>query len=136
MVISRRNDHGEHLEVDNFKFERVHSFKYLEVTVNSTINYHEEIKIRTVAANKCYYSLANIFKSKQVSLKFKTTLHKFVIRPVILYACETWPTTKGDEEKIAILQKRILKRIYGPRKNNETGQYKIRNNIELRQLHE
>lgn len=53
----------------NYFFESVHSFKYLGATINSINNNHEEIKIRTTAINKCYYSLANIFKSKQGSLK-------------------------------------------------------------------
>jgi len=55
MVISRRENHGEHIEVENFKFDRVHSFKYLGVTINSKNNNYEEINIRTTAANKCYY---------------------------------------------------------------------------------
>lgn len=42
------------------------------------------------------------------------TLYKVVIRPVILYACETWPLTEGDEDKIAIFERRI----FGPKRNN------------------
>jgi len=38
------------------------------------------------------------------------------------------------KERIEILERRILRRIYGPKKNNETGQYEIRSNTELRQL--
>jgi len=63
MVILRRENLGEYIEVDYFKFERVHSFKYLGVTINSKNNNHIEINIRTIAANKCYYRLTSIFKS-------------------------------------------------------------------------
>lgn len=52
MIISRRENHGKYLEVENYKFERVASFKYLGVTINSKYYNHEEIKIRTTAANK------------------------------------------------------------------------------------
>jgi hypothetical protein len=45
MVISRRENHGKHLKVENFKFEGVHSFKYLGFTINSKNNNHEEIKL-------------------------------------------------------------------------------------------
>lgn len=114
MVISRRENHGTHIEVENCKFEREHSFKYLSVSIKySKNNNHEEINIKTTAANKCYYELTSIFKSKQVSIKSKITLCIVITRPVLLYACETWPTTKGD--KIAIFERRILKRIYGPK---------------------
>ena len=90
MVISRRENHGEYIEVENFNFERVYSLKYLGVTINSNNNNHEEINTRITAANKCYYGLTSIFKSK--SIKSKITLYKVIIRPVLPYACETWPT--------------------------------------------
>ncbi|KAL4152688.1 hypothetical protein QTP88_000521 [Uroleucon formosanum] len=135
MVISRRENHEENLEVENYKFERVQNFKYLGVTINSKNNNHDEIKIRLTAANKCYYGVTSILKSKQVSLKSKITIYKVIIRPVLLYACETWPTTKGDEDKLAILERRILRRIFGPKINNMTQQYEKRNNIEIQQLY-
>jgi len=31
-----------------------------------------------------------------------------------MYACEAWASTKADEGKIAIFEKKILRRIYGP----------------------
>lgn len=135
MVISRRENHEENLEVENYKFERVQNFKYLGVTINSKNNNHDEIKIRLTAANKCYYGVTSILKSKQVSLKSKITIYKVIIRPVLLYACETWPMTKGDEDKLATLERRILRRIFGPKINNMTQQYEKRNNIEIQQLY-
>lgn len=63
MVISRQENHGDHLEVENCKFKRVRSFKYLGVTINSKNNNYKEIKIRTTAGNKCYYGLMNTLKS-------------------------------------------------------------------------
>jgi len=62
--------------------------------------------------------LTNILKSKQVSLKSKITLYKEVYSyQTNLYECETWHTTEGNEDKIAILE-RILRRINGPKINN------------------
>jgi len=89
MVISRRENHEENLEVENYKFERVQNFKYLGVTINNKNNNHDEINIRLTAANKCYYGVTSILKSKQVSLKPKITIYKVIIGPVFLYACET-----------------------------------------------
>jgi len=40
--------------------------------------YHDEIKIRKTAENKCYYRVTSILKSKQVSIKSKITLYKVV----------------------------------------------------------
>lgn len=54
-------------------------------------------------------------RTKQVSLKSKTTIYKVIIKPVLLYVFHTWPT-KGNEEKIAVLESRLLRRIYRPKK--------------------
>lgn len=62
------------------------------------------------------------------------SLCKIVIRPVLLYARKTWPTTKGNKEKISILKKRILRKIYGP-KINITQRYELRSNLEFQQLY-
>jgi len=83
MVISRRENHEENLEVENYKFERIHNFKYLGVTINSKNNNHDEIKIRVTTANKCYYGVTSILELKQVSIKSKITIYKVIIRPVL-----------------------------------------------------
>jgi len=54
-------------------------------------------------------------------------------RPVIMYACETWPTTQGDENRLAIMERKFLRKIYGP-KRNEDQTYEIRSNRELQEL--
>jgi hypothetical protein len=58
MILSRRNHNTNNLKVDEYKFERVQSFKYLGAGNNKSANCHEEIKKRLMAANKCYYSLS------------------------------------------------------------------------------
>jgi len=46
-----------------------------------------------------------------------------------LYTCETWPTTKGDKDKLAIFERRI----FGPKINNITQLYEKRSNIRPKQ---
>jgi len=106
---------------------------YTVYTVYTHVLYY--ILYIITAVNKRYYGLKSIFKSKQLSIKSKITLYKVkVIKPVLLYACEKWPITKGDEDKIVIFERKILRRIYGPKRNNITQQYEIRSNIKLQQL--
>lgn len=48
-------------------------------------------------------------------------MYKVAIRPVLLYAYETRPTTKRNEDKIAIFERKILRRIiFGSKINNIT----------------
>jgi len=70
------------------------------ITINNKNNDREEIKMITTAGTNANYGLTSTLKLKQVSIESKIiTLYAVVIRPVILYACETRPTTKGDEMK-------------------------------------
>jgi len=98
--------------------------KYLVMTrETSDISYnnmHNEIKIRISAANKGYYALEKLFKSKFLSIRqSKERLYLSFLQPVLTFACETWSTTKGDVEKMACFERRVLRRIYGPILENE-----------------
>jgi hypothetical protein len=59
-------------------------------------------------------------------------LCKTLIRPVLLYGCETWAINRHNEEKIAIFESKALRKIYGPTYDN--GRWRIRYNNELYQL--
>uniref|UniRef100_A0A2S2QGX8 Uncharacterized protein n=1 Tax=Sipha flava TaxID=143950 RepID=A0A2S2QGX8_9HEMI len=104
MVVKRGNQlhQNRNLVIGNYCFEKVECFKYLEVDLNSRNSYHEEINLRVKSGNKCYFALQKTFKSKVISKKLKMKLYKVLVRPVILYACETWPTSKEDERKLAV----------------------------------
>ena len=109
------------------------NFKYLGVGINSLADIHEEIHRRITAGNKCYFSLVQLFKSKKLSRKTKIRLYKTLIRPIVLYACGAWASTKSDENKLMVFERKILRRIFGPKRNNE-GSYEIRSNRELNAL--
>jgi len=55
-------------------FERVEKFKYLGVNINENAVSHEEIRLRLVAANKCYFGLVPLLKSKLLSWKTKNNV--------------------------------------------------------------
>jgi len=77
----------------------VANFKYLGVNINENADSHEEIRLRLTAANKSYFGLVSLIKSKMLSWKTKITLYKVLIRPVALYgACAT---AKTDENRLA-----------------------------------
>jgi len=61
-------------------------------------------------------------------------LDKVLVRPVILYARETWSTSKEDKRKLVVLERKFLQCIFGPRKNDQTDEYEIRSNKEIKNL--
>jgi len=58
-------------------------------------------------------------------------LYKVIGRPIITYAYETWPTTLEDERKLAIVERKFLRKISGHKINNVTQRYEIRSNEEV-----
>ncbi|XP_022171125.1 uncharacterized protein LOC111034293 [Myzus persicae] len=66
--------------------------------------------------------------------KTKIRLYKTLVRPIVLYACGAWASTKSDENKLRIFERKVLRRIFGPKRNDE-GNYEIRSNRELNALY-
>jgi hypothetical protein len=58
---------------------------------------------------------------------------KTVILPVVLYGCETWSLTLGEEYRLRVFENREL-RIFGP-KRKEDGSWKKLHNDELHDLY-
>jgi len=133
MCVSRREHLQNAITVKDLLFERVQNFKYLGVNINSQGDSHEEIHRRIAAGNKCYFSLVQLFRSKILSRKTKIRLYKTLLRPIVLYSCGSWASTKSDENKFMIFERKILRRIFGPKRNDEGG-YEIRSNRELNAL--
>jgi hypothetical protein len=59
-------------------------------------------------------------------------IYKTVIRPVATYGSETWTLTKSDENLLRILERKILRKIYGPVQEGDI--WRIRYNEELNRL--
>jgi RNAse (barnase) inhibitor barstar len=133
LIVSRREQVQNSLVVGGFTFERVSNFKYLGVDVNQQANSHEEIKRRITAGNKSYFALVPVFKSRLISKNTKIRLYKVLIRPIVLYACGAWASTKSDEKRLLLFERKILRRIYGP-KRIEENIYERRTNAELRAI--
>lgn len=113
------------------KIEIVQNFHYLGTMINNNHNELQEIQNRILKANRTYYALLSMFKSKNVHPYTKIRLYKTMIRPVLIYGCETWAMTKNSENLINAFERKILRRIFGP--INDQGIWRIRYNRELYQ---
>ena len=52
---------------------------------------------------------------------------KSIILPVVLYGCETWSLTLREESRLRIFENGILRRIYGPRRDENAGWRRLHN---------
>jgi hypothetical protein len=55
--------------------------------------------------------------------------------PVVLYGCETWSLTLREEHRLRVFENRVLRRIFGPKRDEVTGEWKKLHNEELRDLY-
>jgi hypothetical protein len=70
--------------------------------------------------------------SKTSKLEFK---QKPIILPVVLYGCETWSLTFREEHRLRMCENRVLRRIFGPKRDEVTGCLRKLRNEELHNLY-
>jgi hypothetical protein len=58
-----------------------------------------------------------------------------MILPVVLTGCETWSLTLIEERRLRVFEKRVLRRIFGPKRDNVTGECTKLHNDELNDLY-
>ena len=51
--------------------------------------------------------------------------------PVFLYGCETWSLTLREERKLRVFENKVFKRIFGPRRDEVTGDWRRLHNEEI-----
>jgi len=70
-----------------------------------------------------------------LSKNLKIKIYRTVILPVVLYGCETWSLTLREERKLRLLENRVLRRIFGPKRDEVTGEWRKLHNEELNDLY-
>jgi hypothetical protein len=124
----------QNIRIANEMFENVAKFKYLGTALTNQNDIRDEIKGRLISGNACYYSIQKLLSSCLTSKNLKIKIYKSVILPVVLYACETWSPTLRQEHRLSVFENRVLRRIFGP-KRDEDGSWRKLHNDELHSLH-
>jgi hypothetical protein len=65
----------------------------------------------------------------------KVRIYKTIILPVVLYGCETWSLTVREGHKLRVFENRVLRRIFGPKRDRVTGGWRKLHNKELHNLY-
>jgi hypothetical protein len=87
--------------------------------------------MRLNSDNACYYSAQKIVSSRLLSENVKISIYRTIILTVFLYACENWSLTLREEYRLRVFEKRALRRIFGPKRDEETGGWRKLCNGEL-----
>jgi len=65
----------------------------------------------------------------------KTKIFRIIIMPVVLYEFETWSLTLREERRLRVLENRALRRMFGPKRDEITGEWRKLHNEELNDLY-
>jgi len=136
MVKSRDQNAGRSHSVrnDNSIFERVEEFKYLGTTLTNQNSIPEEIKSRLRSGNTCYLSVQYLLSSRLLFKNLKIKIYRTIILHVVLYGCETLTLTFREERKLRVFEHMVLRRIFGPRRDEVMGEWRRLHNEELSDL--
>ncbi|KAJ4439206.1 hypothetical protein ANN_07325 [Periplaneta americana] len=137
MILSRDENivRNVNIKIGNLSFEEVEKFKYLGATLTNINDTREEIKHRINMENACYYSVEKLLSSSQLSKNLKVRIYKTVILPVVLYGCETWTLTLREEQRLRVFENKVLRKIFGAKRDEVTREWRKLHNAELHALY-
>jgi hypothetical protein len=69
--------------------------------------------------------------SRLLSRNVKVKIYKTIIVPVVLYGCETWSLTLWEEHILRVFENRVLRRIFGRKRDEVPGEWRKMHNEEL-----
>jgi hypothetical protein len=135
MSHSQRIGQKRSIKIANRSNEDAEKFKYLETTLTDKNCMQEEIKSRLKTGNACYHSVQSLLSSHLLSKNFKIKIYKTIILPVVFYGCETWFFALREEHRPRVFKNRVLKRIFGPKRDEVTGEWRKVHNGELHNVY-
>ena len=137
VVMSRVQKAGRShsIQIDNSFFERVEELKYLGKTLTNQKCIQEKINSRLKSGNACCHSVQNLLSSSLLSKNLKIKKYRTSVLPFVLYGCEIWSLTLRKERRIRVFENRVLRRIFGPKRDEVTGEWRELHNEELNDLY-
>jgi hypothetical protein len=102
----------------------VGEFKYLGTTLTNRNSIQEETKSRLKAGNAYYYSVQNLLFCSLLSKNIKTKVCRTIILGVVLYGCDTCLLTLREERRLRVSGKRVLRRIFRPKRDEVTRKWR------------
>jgi hypothetical protein len=137
MLLSLHQNAGQNhnIKTGDRSFENVAQFKYLSTTVTNQNLIQEEIKRRLNLGNAWYHSVQILLYSRLLSKNVKIRMYKTAILPVVLYGCETLSLTLRGEHRLRVFENRVLRGIFGPKRDEVIGGQRKLHNDELHNLY-
>jgi hypothetical protein len=137
MVLSQYQNTGRshNIKIDKSSLEMVEEFKYLVTTLTNKNSSQEDVKTRLKSGNACYHLVQNLSSSCLLSKNTKIKIYRSVILHVVLHWYETWLLALREERRLRVFEKRVVRRIFGPKRDKVTRERRKLHIEELKDLH-
>ena len=76
-----------------------------------------------------------LYNRENVIKKLKVKTYKTIILPVVLYGCETWSLTLRDEHRLRVFDSKVVRKIFGSKRDEITGEWRKLHNADLHALY-
>jgi hypothetical protein len=73
--------------------------------------------------------------SRLLSRNVNVKIYKTIILPAVLYGYETWSLMLREEHRLRVLENRVLRRIFGSKRDEVTGEWRKLHSEELHNLY-
>jgi hypothetical protein len=113
----------------------VEEFKYLGTAITHQNSIQKEIKNRLKSGNACFYAVQNLLSSSFLSKNIKIKIYRTILLPLVLYGCETWSLKLREERRMGVFENRVLRKMFGPKRDEVTGAWRKVHNEELNVLY-
>ena len=77
----------------------------------------------------------DLLSSSLLSKNLEIKIYRTILLPVVLYGSETWSLTLREEHRLRVFENRVLRRIFGPKRDGVTGERRKLHNEELNDLY-
>jgi len=79
--------------------------------------------------------MQNILSSSLLSQNINTIIYIYLILSVVLYGCESWSVTLQEESRLKVFKNRVLRRVFGHKRDEVSGEWGRLHNEELELLY-
>jgi hypothetical protein len=110
-------------------------FKYLGTTETKQNSIQVEIRRRLNFCYICYHSVQKLLSSRLLSKNVKIRKCRNIIFPIVLYGYQTWSLALREEHRLWEFENRVLRRIFGTKRDKVTGDWRKLHNEELHSLY-
>jgi hypothetical protein len=80
---------------------------------------------------ECLLPFGAEYLSSSLPFRNVKNMYRTTILPVVLYGCETWSLTLREERRPRVFENKVLRRIFGPGRDEVTGEWRKTYNEEL-----